>query len=54
MAALALSALTMVWLFWHFPRATGVVTVVVLAGLYLSARLSRSMDTELPDRERRT
>ena len=53
LAILALSAVTMIWLFWHYPRVTGIATVIVLAGLYISARLARSMDTELPDLERR-
>jgi len=43
---LLLSAITMLWLFWHFPRATAIVTVAVLAILGVCARLARSTDTE--------
>jgi CHASE2 domain-containing sensor protein len=54
MAILALSASTMVWLFWHYPVITALVTVTVLAALGVSARLARSMDgTELPELQRR-
>jgi hypothetical protein len=54
MAILALSASTMVWLFWHYPLITALVTVAVLAGLGVSARLARSMDgSELSELQRR-
>jgi hypothetical protein len=43
---LALSASTMVWLFWHFPVITAVATAAILAALGVSARLARSADTE--------
>jgi O-antigen ligase len=43
---LALSAFTMVWLFWHFPVITAVATAAILAALGVSARLARSADTE--------
>ncbi len=45
-AVLALSALTMVWLFWHHPLKTLIFTIAVLAALGVSARLARSIDTE--------
>jgi hypothetical protein len=41
---LALSAAIMLWLFWHYPLGTSVVTIVVLAVLGISARLARSID----------
>jgi hypothetical protein len=54
MAILALSATTMVWLFWHYPVITALVTVTVLAALGVSARLARSMDTsEVSELQRR-
>ncbi len=54
MAILALSASTMVWLFWHYPVITALVTVTVLAALGVSARLARSIDSsELGDLQRR-
>jgi hypothetical protein len=44
LAIVALSALTMVWLFWHHPVKTLIATVAVLAALGVSARLARSVE----------
>jgi hypothetical protein len=52
MSVLALSAATMVWLFWHFPVTTSIITVAVLTALGVSARLARSMDTDMMDLNR--
>jgi hypothetical protein len=53
-AILTLSATTMVWLFWHYPVITALVTIAVLAALGVSARLARSVDgTELSEMQRR-
>lgn len=41
-----LSSVTMVWLFWHYPRGTGIATIVVLAAFGISARLARWVDSE--------
>jgi hypothetical protein len=41
-----LSTVTMVWLFWHYPRGTGIATIVVLAGFGISARLAQWVDSE--------
>jgi hypothetical protein len=46
LAVLALSALTMVWLFWHHPIKTLIATIAVLAALGISARLAGSIETE--------
>ena len=46
---LALSAATMVWLFWHFPVITALVTVAILVGLGVSARLARLTDSDMAD-----
>jgi hypothetical protein len=46
LAIWALSAATMVWLFWHFPVITAVATLAILTSLGVSARLARSTDTE--------
>jgi hypothetical protein len=43
---LALSALTMVWLFWHHPVKTLIATVAVLTALGVSARLARSVEPD--------
>ena len=47
LAVLALSALTMVWLFWHHPIKTLIGTIAVLAALGISARLARAIDAEV-------
>lgn len=49
---LALSAVTMVWLFWHFPLITTVVTVAILLGLGVCARLARLTDSDMTDLKR--
>jgi hypothetical protein len=46
LAVLTLSAISMLWLFWHHPLATGIATVAVLTALGVSARLARPADTE--------
>jgi hypothetical protein len=46
LAVLTLSAISMLWLFWHYPLATGIATVAVLTALGVSARLARPADTE--------
>ena len=43
-AVLTVSAGTMLYLFWHFPLITAVVTIGVLAALGVLARLARSID----------
>ena len=43
---LALSALSMVWLFWHHPIKTLIATLAVLAAVGVSARLARSIETD--------
>ena len=51
---LALSSATMVWLFWHYPLITSMITLAVLIALGVSARLARSMDTsDLSELQRR-
>jgi hypothetical protein len=53
LAVIALSAVTMLWLFWHHPVTTSIVTIVVLAAFAISARLAQMVDTDLSDREQR-
>jgi len=43
---LALSALTMIWLFWRYPLSTLIAAVAVVAALYTSARLARSVEPD--------
>ena len=52
LAIVTLSSVTMVWLFWHYPRITAMVTFIVLAGLGISARLARSIDSDLSELRR--
>lgn len=46
LAVLALSALTMIWLFWHYPVKTSIATILILGIFGVSAHLARSMDAE--------
>ena len=46
LAVLALSALSMIWLFWHHPLKTSIATIVILAIFWVSARLARSIETD--------
>jgi hypothetical protein len=46
LAILALSAFTMVWLFWHHPVKTLIATIAVLAALGVSARLAGSIESD--------
>jgi hypothetical protein len=46
LAILSISALSMVWLFWHHPVKTSIATIAVLAALGVSARLARSIETD--------
>ena len=52
LATLAVSAATMLWLFWRFPLPTAIITLGVFAALGVSARLARSVDVELKDLDR--
>jgi hypothetical protein len=51
LAILTLSAVTMLWLLWHFPVTTALATVAILVGLGVSARLARLTDSETTDLE---
>jgi formate-dependent nitrite reductase membrane component NrfD len=53
LAIIATSAVTMLWLFWRFPVATAITTVIVLAGLAVATTLARSIDFEGEDLDRR-
>lgn len=46
LSVLGLSALSMIWLFWHYPVKTLLATAAVLAALGISARLARSIENE--------
>jgi len=46
-AVLAVSALTMISLLWLYPVKTLIVTGVLLAGLGLTARLARWIETDV-------
>jgi len=46
LAAMALSSLTMIWLFWRYPLPTSIAALAVVAALYGSARLARSVEPD--------
>ena len=51
LAILALSALSMVWLFWNHPLKTSIVTLVILAIFWVSAHLARAVETDSEESE---
>jgi uncharacterized membrane protein YqjE len=46
LSILTLSALSMVWLFWHYPIKTLIATIAVLVVLGISARLASSVEAD--------
>jgi hypothetical protein len=52
LAILTVSAGTMLWLFWHFPLMTAIVTLCVFGGFVVLSRLARSIDVEMKDLDR--
>ncbi len=46
MGVVALSAATMLWLFWHHPIKTLLVTLGVLTALAIAARWAGSLEPE--------
>jgi hypothetical protein len=46
LAIVAVSSATMLWLFWHYPRVTGIATLIVLAAFAVLVRLARAVDAE--------
>ncbi|MFI4889483.1 MAG: hypothetical protein ACHQIL_03025 [Steroidobacterales bacterium] len=46
LSAVTTSALTMLWLLWHFPIATIATALILLAGVALVARLAKTLDAE--------
>ncbi len=53
LVVIGLSAGSMLWLFWHHPVKTAIVTLLVLAAFGLSARLARLVDTDMTDLKQR-
>ncbi len=49
LGVLMLSAATMLWLFWHHPVTTSIVTIGVLAAFAISARLAQMVETDMSD-----
>ena len=52
LSAVTASALTMLWLLWHFPIATFTTALILLAGMTFVARLAKTLDTEPPGEDR--
>lgn len=48
-SAVAFSAVTMLWLLWHFPVVTVATALFVLAGVALVASLTTVLDAEPSD-----
>jgi drug/metabolite transporter (DMT)-like permease len=46
LSAVTASALTMLWLLRHFPLATIITALFVLAGVVLIARLAKTLDAD--------
>ncbi len=46
LAIVALSTVSMLWLFWHHPVTTAMATLLILAGLGISARLARFIQSD--------
>lgn len=45
-SAVTVSALTMLWMLWHFPIATATTALFVLAGVTIAARLAKTLDVD--------
>ncbi len=52
-AVLAASALTMIWAFWHHPVKTAILTLAVLAGFGVLARVARLIETDAAHSDQR-
>ena len=52
LVVLALSAATMLWLFWRFPVITALATVAILLGLGACVRPARLMDSDMSELQR--
>jgi hypothetical protein len=46
-AALMLSSITMLWLFWRFPLSTCIGTIVILGNLLRFTHFARSFDLDV-------
>ena len=46
LAVVAVSGLTMIWLVWRYPLGTSIAALAVVAALYGSARLARSVEPD--------
>ena len=45
-SAVTVSALTMLWMLWHFPIVTATTALFVLGGVALAARVAKTLDGE--------
>lgn len=45
-SAVTVSALTMVWMLWHFPIVTATTTLFVIACVTIAARLAKTIDSD--------
>jgi hypothetical protein len=49
LAAVLLSATSMIWLFWRHPVTAGLVTLVIFAAFGVSAYMARWIEPDSPD-----
>jgi len=45
-----LSAGTMIWMFWHYPRGTAIATLAMVAAFAVLVRLARAIETDISER----
>ncbi len=50
LALVVLSAGTMIWMFWHYPKGTAIATVALLAAFAVLVRLARALETDISER----
>ena len=51
-SAVTVSALTMLWMLWHFPVFTATSALLVLGGVTLAARVAKTFDGDTVSRGR--
>ncbi len=44
LSAMTVSSLTMLWLLWRFPVVTASAGVLILAGIFIAARLAKALE----------
>ncbi len=47
LALVFLSAGSMIWMFWHYPKGTAIATLALIAAFAVLVRLARAIDTDI-------